>query len=565
MHILWLIFFMSGALAHQSSLTSSGKELYWPNPNVPLVIRTNTSDMSSSAARTIIQNSMAQWNVSSIAKISTASSSNNEIKFVSNFPYGSAVVGVTELSFSTSGAIQKASIVLNDDYFFHETPGIYSPGQIYLGDFVTHEMGHLMGLSHSEVLNASMFYSSFSGQDSVSLDDKTGIRQKYDTGFGLIEGYVKGGNSIGVLGAHVQAISVKTGESSGAFSDEKGFFRLGGLELNDTYYLYVSPVKKSDSLPGYFANVQENFCPGSYVGSFFSKCGSENQGRPQAIKLTTTETYVDVGTVTINCSLKTNTAYNTKKINADASPLEIYQFNENIEEKAEQAFVGWFRNPSTSSWSSSDVFKVNYSPLNSTQYFMKVSVISFALGTQLEYEVDVLNSARTIIDRKKSFEPIPGTGAFGTDFHAFVQFENDSPDRNNFTIRVRSRKLGNSSLAETFPDYTSFTSGSYLPYLLVTSIWDNSSGFLRPVVITEANLSDNEACLDAPFTYAVKKAVEVNNATSSDSDQSVAGSSCGTIEPPHNGPGSSLPLLVAGFLLAMIASNIIKSRKNFLS
>lgn len=565
MHIIWILLLFSQAFAHQSSLTSSGKELTWSNPNVPVLIRTNTTDMSSATAKSIIQNSMNQWSASSEASVYSASSSNNEIKFVSGFPYGSAVLGVTELSFNTSGNIQKASILLNDDYYFHETPGIYSNGQVFLGDVVTHELGHLFGLSHSEVLDSSMFYSSFSGQDTVSLDDKSGIRQKYDSGFGTIEGYVKGGNSIGVLGAHIQAVSVRTGGASGAVSDENGFFRLGGLDLEDTYYLYVSPIKKSDSLPGYFANVQENFCPGSYVGSFFSKCGSENNGKPQAIKLTTNNRFVDVGTVTINCNLKSDATYNQQKLNGDTSPLTIYQFDPDNAEKAEQAFVGWFRNPSTTNWSESDVFQVNYEPLDSGQYFLKVSVISFPFGTQLEYEVDVLNSVSTLINKKRSFESIPGTGAYKTDFHAYLQFQSGSIDRNNFQIRVRSRKLGNSFLTQTFPDYTSFTSGTYLPYLLVTSIWDNSSGVLKPVVLTEPNLSDNAACLDAPFTYAVKKAVEVNDSVTTDSDQTVSAAGCGTIEPPSNGPGSSLPILMTGFLFTIIASNVIKSRKKFLS
>lgn len=565
MHFLWILLFISHAFAHQSSLTPNGKELFWSNPDVPLAIRTNTTDMSSTTARNIILSSMNQWNGSSEARVFSSNSSNNEIKFVSNFPYGSAVLGVTELSYNRSGAISKATILLNDDYYFHETPGMYSPGQVYLGDVVTHELGHLFGLSHSEVLDASMFYASFSGQDTVSFDDKSGIRQKYDTSFGTIEGYVKGGQSIGVLGAHVQAISVRSGEASGAVSDENGFFRLGGLDLNDTYYLYVAPVKKSDSLPGYFANVQENFCPGSYVGSFFSKCGSENNGKPQAIKLTTTNRVVDVGTITINCSLKSDSVYNSKKLSSDNSPLTIYNYDSTYSEKTEHAFVGWFRNPSSSSWSEADIFRVNYEPIFSSQYFLKVSIISFPLGTQLEYEIDVLNSSRKVIDQKKSFESIPGTGTYKTDFHAFIQFENTSFDRNNFEIRVRSRKLGNSYLSQTFPDFASFSSGSYLPYLLVTSLWDNSSGTLRPVVLTEANLSDNEACLDAPFTYAVKKAAEVSNSSSADSDQAVSGAGCGTIEPPKSGPGSSLPLVIAGFLMSLFASNVIKSRKKFLS
>src|SRR5690606_10509916 len=126
---------------------------------------------------------------------------------------------------------------------------------------------------------------------------------------------------------------------------------------------------------------------------------------------------------TINCSLKSDNTYNVQKLNEDLTPITIYNFEPNQAEKAEQAFVGWFRNPSSSAWSESDIFKVNYEPLISSQYYLKVSIISFALGTQLEYEVDILNSARSIINQRKTFEPIAGTGTYKTDFHAYIQFE----------------------------------------------------------------------------------------------------------------------------------------------
>jgi predicted Zn-dependent protease len=240
-------------------MTPSGAELFWANPNVPVKISTNTTDLSAVQTVNIISDSMNQWNQNSPAQILNSSSSTNKIEFVSDFPYGSAVLGLTELSYNSNGAIQKASILLNDDYTFKANPGLYGAGEVYLGDVVTHEIGHLFGLSHSEVLNSSMFYSSYSGQSSLSSDDKSGIRAKYGQNYGTITGFVKGGSSIGVLGVHVQAISRKTGESIGAISDETGSFVVSGLDLNDTYYIYTSPIKNPNSLPGYFANVQNEF------------------------------------------------------------------------------------------------------------------------------------------------------------------------------------------------------------------------------------------------------------------------------------------------------------------
>lgn len=568
--VLLLVLLCSSVWAHQTSLTSGGSELYWANPSVPLMIRTNTSDMDSTSARNIILNSMAQWNASSVAKVNAASSSNNEIKFQSNYPYGSGVIGLTELSYNNSGAIQRAVIILNDDFDFQTNPGFNFGRQIYLGDVVTHEIGHLFGLSHSEVLNSTMFYSSFSGQSTVALDDKSGIRQKYDQNFGTITGHVKGGNHIGVLGVHVQAISGKTGEASGAITDENGYFILGGLDLDDTYYLYTSPIKNTESLPGIFSNTQTEFCPASYVGSFFSKCGRENDGKPQGIYIKSDQKQVDVGTITINCGLKADENYNYQKLQSSFSPITIFNYDINNQDSTtrfEQSFVGWFRNPTTD-WSESDVFKVNLAPLTDTNLYLKVNLISFPLGTQLQYAIDIKNNARTIVNDYTTLRYSFTTETYSTDFETYIQLESGAIDRNNLEINVRSMKLGTSNASQTFPSFSSFSSSTYLPYLLIVGLYEDVAGVKKPLIDNEPILSDNESCLDAPFTYSVANARNVNDdaAVTSEDQSAAAAASCGTIEPPSSGgPGSSLPLMILGFFLAIMTSSLFKSRKKFLS
>jgi hypothetical protein len=561
------LFLSLGALAHQSSLSGTGNDLYWANPRVPMVIQAANGDMTEATARSIILSSISEWNRASSGQITVAGASTNEIRFRSSFSYGSAVIGVTEVSFNASGAIQRATVSLNDeDYYFRSAPGLYPAGQVYLGDVVTHELGHVLGLSHSEVLDASMFYSSFTGQASLSLDDVSGIRSKYDAGeYGSITGVVRGGRDVPVLGAHVQAVSLANGETSGAVTDDEGRFALRGLDLGDAYYLYVSPVKNPASLPGFFANAQTNFCPAAYVGSFFSRCGTEYDGKPQAIVLSSAQPAVDVGTVSISCSLRADAGYNERKIAATFSPLSIFTYAD--AERTEHAFVGWFRNPSASTWSASDVFQVNYAPLTGSNYFLKVAVVSFALGTQLEYQLDVKTTLGTVVNARNSLRYDAVTESYHPDFEALIPFDPTVPARNNFEIAVRARRLGSSTLAQTFPDATTFSSGTYLPYLLVTSLWDNSSGSLKPVIGTEQVLSDNDACLDGPFTYAVARTRDVaSSSASSTSDPVAAAAGCGTIEPPRGGgPGSSLPLLALGFLLATTAATLLKSRKNFLS
>lgn len=566
MRLKWLLAFICLPVwAHQTSLTSGGKELFWANPTVPIQITSNTSDISSAIVKSIIRDCMNQWNTAgSVARMNEVSSSLNEIKFVSNYPYGSAVLGLTEISYNASGSIQKAVISLNDDYQFRSSPGLYGTGQVYLGDVVTHELGHLAGLSHSEVLNSSMFYSAFSGQSTVALDDRSGIRQKYNQNFGKITGHVQGGNHVGVLGAQIQAISMKSGESSAVITDENGYFELGGLDLDDTYYLYTAPIKNPISLPGYFANVQSEFCPAAYKGSFFSSCGREFDGKPQGITLTTANSSVDVGIVSINCSLRSDEDYSYQKIQSSFAPVSMYNYLDS--RKPEQAFVGWFKKPTSSSWSTADLLNIDlsgYTAANSNKY-LKIALISFPFGTQLQYEMDVRRNGVLVTNGHQTMGYNSSTQTYMPDMETYIQLDS-SLAQNNFEVSVMAKRLESYYVAQTFPSATEFSSSDYLPYLVVASLWEYGASGLQPILNTGSVLSDNYSCLDAPFTYAVSKTQEATQSERSTTDETVAATGCGTIEPPGNGPGSSMPLMVLGFLLALLPTIMTGSRKKFLS
>lgn len=560
--LLVVVFFISLALAHQTSMTQSGAELFWVNPNVPLKISTNTQDLSSSQVLNIINQSINQWNQQSNAQIISSSTSSNKIEFISDFPYGSAVLGLTEISFNSNGAIQKASIFLNDDYTFKGSPGLYPAGQVYLGDVVTHEMGHLFGLSHSEVLNSSMFYSSYSGQSTLSSDDKSGIRSKYSQNYGSITGFVKGGSGIGVLGVHLQAISRNTGESIGAISDENGSFVIGGLNLNDTYYIYTSAIKNPNSLPGYFANVQTEFCPGAYVGSFFSKCGSEFDGKPTPINLSNSAPQIDVGTITINCALRSDQNYNYQKLQANFTPIKIFDYDR--ENRHEKSFVGWFRKTTTSSWSTPDVFQVDLSSFNSgTNKKLKIDLVAFPFGSQREFQMSVYQNGNATPVTTKQLSPIQETQTYNIDLSATLPLSQNE-NENNFEIHIKSKRLGTSLVAMTFPAAFEFSTDAYLPYLVNISLMEMNNSILQPIMDSEAILSDNESCLDAPFTYAISKTEPQEAPFTIGDDQTVAAASCGTIDPPQGGSGSML-MMLTGFFMILILSNSIKVRKKFLS
>jgi hypothetical protein len=160
------------------------------------------------------------------------------------------------------------------------------------------------------------------------------------------------------------------------------------------------------------------------------------------------------------------------------------------------------------------------------------------------------------------------TQTYTTDYETYIPLESGAINRNNFEIKVRAKKLGTSYASQTFPSYNTFSSSTYLPYLVTVGLYENNGGQKQALMHTEPILSDNESCLDAPLTYAVSNARAVNSDTAVkvDDQSAAAGASCGTIEPPSSGgPGSSLPLMMFGFFLAVFASTITKSRKKFLS
>jgi len=506
---------------------------------------------------------MNEWNSASNLKF-VSGAGINSISFKSDFSeYGSGVVGVTEVTYNSGGVIQKADIFLNDNYNFKSTPGIYGGYDVFLGDVVTHELGHMLGLSHSEVLDASMFYASFTGQSTISYDDKSGARTKYGSNTGSISGTVKGGSHIPVLGVHVQAISRKTGEAVGAVTDENGKFLIGGLDLNDTFYIYTSPLKNINSLPAYFSNVQNDFCPGSYVGSFYQSCGRENDGFPNAINLTSSSPHQDVGIVTISCSLKNNSDYSLEKLDGNFEPLVIFDYG--MEQRLEKSFVGFFNSTSSVTWSDWDKFTVDLRSFpadTGLSKLLKLSLIGRKLGNQLEYEMRIFQDGNStpLQTLTKNTLILP----MEMDLSTFIPLSTELSE-NIFEIHIRSRRLSSYYLYQTFPEPETFSTTKNLPFLLVSSLWESTGSGQSILMDSESNLSDNASCLEAPYTFKVSKAITPNEKKSTIRDAAPT-ASCGTIEPPTSGGGSPPGLtLILGFFLAALASEVLKNSKKFLS
>jgi len=569
--------------------TSGGTAIQWDGSstiNLRVDAGSSTS-LSSSDVMSVVNYSVGQWNATSAdvtmsaAQASSSDSSGvNMINFTDSSYFSSGVIAVTSVSYSaSSGDIIEGDISVNNLYTYSTNSTATSPAltSIYLGDVLTHELGHFIGLSHSEVQESSMIYTIFKGQHSTSYDDAAGAEAIYPSGTkGQISGKVIGGDSlIGVFGANVQAISTSTGSVAGsALSDDDGTFTIYGLGLNDTYFLYVGPTKVSGSLPSYYSTVQSNFCSGgSYRGSFFTKCGDSEAGRPQGIALSSSTTSVDIGSMTIHCNLETPENYLTSK---DPTPRNNNTFFDASAGVAPGgAFTGMFYSSevSTSKTDTLTVDLTNYTvPSDGGSYYLDLKLISQNLFSALEVDVHI--------------ERDGGAGAGGNDydysantttnsdgvaqFNVLMQVPLDADEtKNTFVIEITPKSITDNY--STFIPSPSVFMDSLSMYMMIGSISkaDGSGGYDLYAMKDYTPYEDNSSCPDASNTYAVSayttNSDEVAESLSSGSTSSSGGGGgCGTVDlDPKDGPGGPMgPLnLAIGFMMVLLINQL--GRKTF--
>ncbi len=301
----------SGAYSYMH--TDSSKRLHltafnpWvPGPYVPLVANTtNQSGITPEELQTSVVRALRMWQTASFDAFSFDYWQGSD---TAEYEVGMKRDGLSTLFFASAdpergglgpsqsaytrvyfdaetGAIDEVDIVLNDvdmSFTTDEAKANYRGGGnghvIVLEDVIAHELGHVLGLGHSGVLDATMFAFGWEGQGDLSCDDVRAVRALYGTGDdrGALSGRILDPEGDAVLGAHVVAIELKGPSiAASAISDHDGHFQISGLPRGN-YVVMAEPfVAGADALDDIYADMSlTKSCSGvRFSRSFYGSAG----------------------------------------------------------------------------------------------------------------------------------------------------------------------------------------------------------------------------------------------------------------------------------------------------
>lgn len=203
-------------------------------------------------------------------------------------------VANTAVSLNDNGTIIDADILLNANKLFST---VRATASYDLQAMLTHEIGHVLGLSHSAVLSAAMYAYTppeDTSKRTLSTDDALGITMLYgatllqnakkativdrDHNYALVSGKITRGDTA-LFAAHVVAINQHGNVIAGALSNGYGRYNLWlppGI-----YYFFVEPVRGPLSLRDIYPQAPPD---GSVVADDFPVVFREQSGKPGTLQ-----------------------------------------------------------------------------------------------------------------------------------------------------------------------------------------------------------------------------------------------------------------------------------------
>jgi hypothetical protein len=283
-YLLMLMILTSSAFGYSTEYANAEREtpLRWKNKKIPIAISTSLINQSinikdKSDLLLALQNSFRKWEQAAEIEfdfsftdknsVSAKDGSGDGISLVTIAPTSenlllfdekiSDISAKTRLFFTSKGEIKEADIVLNPILLF-TTDGTF--GTFDLEATLTHEIGHLLGLGHSQIGGSTMhshqgkngvYNLTGFNQRSLSQDDKAraislyGKRKEDEKCCGEINGRISVINSD--TKSFIWAEETESGRViTGVSTDRKGNFVLAGLPYA-SYRIYTRDENKNSS------------------------------------------------------------------------------------------------------------------------------------------------------------------------------------------------------------------------------------------------------------------------------------------------------------------------------
>lgn len=471
-------------------------------------------------------------------------------------------MAITKVSYDGE-AIIEADIIINDAVTFSGSSGSGN----YLGDVLTHELGHFSGLGHSQVHGSTMFYSLNKGQATLHDDDISGVKHLYGSGYAEISGTVVGGNNVGVFGAHVQAISSSDGEvKSATISESDGTFTISNLSSDDTYLIFIEPLDAISNLPSHYKTVKNNFCLSSaeYRGTFLQSCRRSEEGKPQGVKISS-NSVVNVGQITIGCDLSVPVDYMLNKPST-TNAIDIVDYYGN----AGEVVTGYFSNDEAST-SAADEYEIDLQDFTvpTGDIYLDIKIVSQSLYSPIRNTLSSITETLEFDNASDIYGLYYDTDG-NPDLDVVGRIKLDAtPSNNVFKFKVTPERLSDFVISKPF-SVDSFlpSSDSYKDdmnfYMMILTVSKKESGVFSKISEKTFNFQDNSSCTDAPLTYSVSESSQRKSAALAElqkrknqKDPEIL--SCGTVGSsggPSSGAGGFMFAFALGLILTILAKHI---------